>query len=354
MSEAEMDVQPEQPMSSEEKFFGVKTQIGKKSSESIEEQSEFELEVIDERPEEDRRPPKAEAADTSVDVDDDDEELAGYSEKVQKRINKLRYEQHEERRKREAAERMREEAVRVAEQLNKRNQENEALINRGEAALVAQIKAKAELALQDARNTYKQAYEEGDTDRLISAQESLNRAQSEFGEAERYENNLASNQAQREQQAEAWSQQQIAQQAAQNVAQQAQPEPQVSPEAEDWASRNSWFMQDGYEEMTSLAYGTHAALIKRGIQPNSAEYFRQIDTRLRSAFPEYDWQDKGESYSRDASVTAGQPSSVVAPSARSNGAKPRKVRLTATQLSLAKRLGLTPEQYARQLAKETS
>ena len=276
MSEVEMDTQQELPMSSEDKFFGVKTQIGKKSSESVEEQSDFELEVIDERPEEDRRPPKAEAADTSVDVDDDDEELAGY-EKVQKRINKLRYEQHEERRKREAAaERMREEAVRVAEQLNKRNQENEALINRGEAALVAQIKAKAELALQDARNSYKQAYEEGDTDRLISAQESLNRAQAEYGEAERYENNLASNQAQREQQAEAWHQQQIAQQAAQNVAQQAQPEPQVSPEAEEWAGRNSWFMQEGYEEMTSLAYGTHAALIKRGIQPNSAEYFDRL------------------------------------------------------------------------------
>ena len=145
MSEVEMDTQQELPMSSEDKFFGVKTQIGKKSSESVEEQSDFELEVIDERPEEDRRPPKAEAADTSVDVDDDDEELAGYSEKVQKRINKLRYEQHEERRKREAAERMREEAVRVAEQLNKRNQENEALINRGEAALVAQIKARPSL-----------------------------------------------------------------------------------------------------------------------------------------------------------------------------------------------------------------
>ena len=271
--------------------------------------------------------------------DDDDEELAGYSEKVQKRINKL--DTSSTKSAGSAWQSVCEKKRTVAEQLNKRNQENEALINRGEAALVAQIKAKAELALQDARNSYKQAYEEGDTDRLISAQESLNRAQAEYGEAERYENNLASNQAQREQQAEAWHQQQIAQQAAQNVAQQAQPEPQVSPEAEEWAGRNSWFMQEGYEEMTSLAYGTHAALIKRGIQPNSAEYFRQIDSRLRSAFPEYDWQDKGESYSRDAPATASQPSSVVAPSARSNGAKPRKLRLTATQISLAKRLGLT-------------
>ena len=113
-------------------------------------------------------------------------------------------------------------------------------------------------------------------------------------------------------------------------------------------------VKDGFEEMTSLAYGTHAALIKRGIQPNSQEYFRQIDSRLRQAFPDYDWQDNGDTYGRDASVTANQPSTVVAPSARSNGAKPRKIRLTSTQLSLAKRLGLTPEQYARELAKETS
>jgi hypothetical protein len=148
-------------------------------------------------------------------------------------------------------------------------------------------------------------------------------------------------------------QQQIAEQSVQQVAQQQQA-PQIDPEAQEWANKNSWFMQDGFEEMTSLAYGAHAGLIKRGIQPNSQEYFRQIDARLRQAFPEHDWEDNSDTYSRDAPVTHNQPSSVVAPSSRSNGAKPRKVRLTATQLSLAKRLGLTPEQYARQLAKETS
>jgi hypothetical protein len=112
-------------------------------------------------------------------------------------------------------------------------------------------------------------------------------------------------------------------------------------------------MQDGYEEMTSLAYGTHAALIKRGIQPNSQEYFRQIDTRLRQAFPDYDWQDEGELDGPNATVTASQPSTVVAPSARSNGAKPRKIRLRPSQAALAKRLGLTYEQYARQAEKES-
>ncbi len=121
-----------------------------------------------------------------------------------------------------------EEAVRVAEQLNQRNKENEALINRGEAALVSQIKQRAELALQEARNSYKQAYEEGDTDRVVSSQENLMRAQAEMSEAERYENNLAQSQAQREQQEQQFYQQRIANEAAQSVAQQQQPR-QVDP-----------------------------------------------------------------------------------------------------------------------------
>ena len=350
MSEAQYDSEQEQKTTAEEKFFGVRTQIGKKSDEDSDSENQLELEIVDDREEEDRRPPKAQSA---ADDDLDDEELSGYSEKVQKRINKLRYEQHEERRKREAAEKMREEAIRVAEQLNQKNRENEALINRGEAALVSQIKQRAELALQEARNRYKKAYEEGDTDNVVASQESLIRAQAELSEAERYENNLAQSQVQREQQEQQFYQQRVANEAAQNVAQQQQPV-QVDPEAQEWANKNPWFMQDGYEEMTSLAYGTHASLIKKGIQPNSSEYFRQIDRRLRNAFPEYDWQDNGDTDGRDATVTVNQPSTVVAPSARSNGAKPRKVRLTSTQLSLAKRLGLTPEQYARQLAKESS
>ena len=332
----------------EDKFFGVRTQIGKSSEP---EQSDIELEIVDDREEEDRRSPKS--AEASQDQSDDvtDEELSGYSEKVQKRINKLRYEQHEERRQREAAERMREEAIRVAEQLSNKNKEYESLINRGEGALVAQIKQRAELALQQAREQYKRAYDEGDTDNIVTAQEGLNRAQAEFTEAERYEHNLASQNAQRQQAEQQNYQAQIANQAVQSVAQ--QPQPQVDPRAEAWTKENPWFMRDGYEEMTSTAYGIHAELVKNGITPNSPEYFRRIDERLRVRYPDFGWQDEGDSDGRDASVTASQPSTVVAPSARSNGAKPRKVRLTSTQVSLAKRLGLTNEQYAIQLTKES-
>jgi hypothetical protein len=332
----------------EDKFFGVKTTFDKKAKKA-EEQSDIDLEIIDDRPEQDQRPQKAK---DSGDDDISDDELGQYSEKVQKRLNKLKYDYHEERRQREAAERMREEAVRVAQQVTGKNQEYEAIISRGEAALVGQIQERAKLALEQARNSYRNAYEEGDTDKIIETQERLNKAQAEFQEAERYRNNL-------EQKFKAQSQPQYSQQAAQQAAYQAaqqaarqQQVPRPDPAAEEWAKGNEWFMKPGHEEMTALAYGSHTAAINNGIKVNSPEYFEYIDNRVRSAFPEYEWQDKRVD-SRTASATANsRTSSVVAPSSRSNGAKPRKVQLSATQVSLAKRLGLTPEQYAKQLLKE--
>ena len=338
-----------QESSAEEKFFGVKTTIGRSSdNEEAVTDPNLELEIVDDRPEEDRRAPKA----SSSDGDIDDDELSGYSDRVQKRINKLRYEQNEERRQREAAERLREEAVSYAQAVTAKNKEYESLINRGEAALISQIKDKAQLSLESARQDYKKAYEEGDTDSVVAAQESLMRAQSELQEASKYEQSLANKPVTVAD--DAYQQQVYQQQLAreQAVAQQQAQQPSVEPEAQDWASRNEWFMKPGFEEMTSLAYGAHAKAVQEGVAPNSPEYFQRIDSRMRSAFPDYDWQDSSDTYGRNAPVNVNQPSSVVAPSSRSNGAKPRKVRLTSSQIALAKRIGLTNEQYAMQLIKE--
>jgi len=127
--------------------------------------------------------------------------------------------------------------------------------------------------------------------------------------------------------------------------QQPQQPQQPDPETQEWAAGNPWFMAEGHEAMTSLAYGKHAELVNQGVKPNSPEYFRQIDETVRQAFPNYDWQ-VGNSQQERAS-TAGQPSMVVAPTTRNNGAKPRTVKLSPSQRSLAKRLGLTDEQYAK-------
>tara|TARA_S200002703_G_scaffold159863_1_gene175144 strand:+ start:1687 stop:2721 length:1035 start_codon:yes stop_codon:yes gene_type:complete len=342
MSEVQEDFQE---TSSEDKFFGVKHTIGTPIDEpTTSEPDDFELEIVDDRPEEDRRPPKVEA----TSEESDDEELSGYSERVQKRINKLRYEQNEERRQREAAEKMREEAVVVAQTLAAKNKEYESLISRGESALVGQIKQKAQIALESAKTSYKKAYEEGDSESVVSANERLMMAQAELREAEKYESNIAQQVQAREQQ----YQQQPQQYQQPEPQYQQQPVAQPEPEAQRWAAENPWFMRDGYEEMTSLAYGTHTALVRRGVAPNSKEYFDTVDATMRQRFPDYDWGDSSDTDGRSATVNPNQPSSVVAPSSRNNGAKPRKIQLTPSQVALAKRIGLTNEQYARQLLKE--
>ncbi len=329
MSEEQMK---EQTMSSEDKFFGVKTTIGG-------EKVDVDVEVVDDRPPEDRRPPAKEAKQEDF---GDDEELEGYSEKVKKRINKLRYQQHEERRQREAAEKMREEAVRVAQKYADENKKYHAIIQEGEQYLVHQIRERANLQLEQAKAQYRQAYEEGNTDKVVEAQEAMMRAQAEFSSADQQFNHINQNREQWKQ----WQQQQA------RMPQQPQPQPrpqqppQPTEKAAKWAQENPWFGQE--KDMTALAYGVHERLVRdEGYDPNSDEYFEAIDRTMRSKFPEYFGDDASEGV-----FTTKSPPVVTAPSSRNNGAKPRKVRLTRTQLSLAKRLGLTPEQYANQLVKE--
>jgi hypothetical protein len=336
----------------EDKFFGVKTKIVKREkdkSSDLEAESDIELEVVDDRPVDDRRPAKTEASETTETSDED--ELSGYSDKVQKRINKLRYEQNEERRQREAAERMRDEAVRVTQTLNNKNQEYESIIQRGESALVGQIKAKAQMTLENAKAVYKKAYEEGDTDTVVNSQEALYNAQAELAEADKYERNISNHQAQLAQQAQ--YNQQYRAQTPQQPAPQAPQAPTVDPEAKEWADKNKWFMSPDSKRMTATAYGLHEeAIVDSGIKPNTLEYFDFIDKGMRESYPKFDWQDTSDTNGRTAPATANQRSTVVASSNRNNGAKPRKVQLTSTQVSLARKLGITPEQYARQLAKE--
>lgn len=333
MSEEQME---EQTMSTEDKFFGVKTTIGG-------EKADVDVEVVDDRPPEDRRPPAKEAKEE----EGGDEELEGYSDKVKKRINKLRYQQHEERRQREAAEKMREEAVRVAQKYADENKKYHAIIQEGEQYLVHQIRERANLALEQAKSHYRQAYEEGNTDKVVEAQEAMIKAQSEFQSADYQMNQMNAEQQRRAQQPQQQYQPYPEPQPQPQPQPQVQAPPQPTEKAAKWAQDNPWFGQE--KDMTALAYGVHERLVRdEGYDPNSDEYFETIDRTMRSKFPEY-FGDEEVSTEEPA---AKSPPVVTAPSSRNNGAKPRKVKLTRTQLSLAKRLGLTPEQYANQLVKE--
>jgi hypothetical protein len=343
MSEEQAVEQTDARTSFEDKFLGVRHKINTKQSETEETQPEFDLEVVDDRPPEDRRPPKKEV----LSKEDDDEELEGYSEKVKKRINKLKYEQHEERRQREAAEKMREEAVKVAQQYAAQNQQYQHVIQNGEAMLVTQIKDRAALAVEQAKSKYKEAYESGDTEKVIEAQDTLLNASSELREANNYEAQFNQKKQQYDQYVQSMGQQ--PQQPAQQPAQQQAPQP--SEQALRWAKENPWFGSEDHKDMTALAYGVHEKLVKNeGFHPESDEYFQEIDRTMRAKFPEYFGEEDGQQVQTPS--PSRRNSMVVAPASRNNGAKPRKVKLTHTQIALAKRLGLTNEQYAKQLIQE--
>ena len=338
------------PTSAEDKFFGVKTQIAKKSKEkeASSEEAAFDLEIVDDKP----------AVNKAAYEPTGDEELDSYSASVRKRLDKATF-------KRREAQRLADEAVKAAQQLQQQNQalsaknkEYESLINRGETALVSQIKEKAQLSAEKAKAEYRKAHEEGNTDDIVSSQEKMIEAQSQMKEAERYERSLPP---QPTEQQQAAYQQQVAYQQQQQAYQQQQPAPPTVPEpepkAKEWGEKNTWFGDEEHKGMTAYAYALHEEAIKdNGLSPNSDQYFEYIDGGMRGRFSEYEWS---ENTSKDVSgggqtapSTTAQPSSVVAPSARNNGAKPRKMKLTSSQVSLAKRLGLTNAQYANQLVKE--
>ena len=117
------------------------------------------------------------------------------------------------------------------------------------------------------------------------------------------------------------------------------PPVQIDEKTRVWQKENPWFNTD--EEMTSFALGLHNRLVKEGVDPQTDDYYERINTRMREVFPE-NFEDEPEVRQQQRS------NNVVAPATRSTA--PKKIRLTQTQLTLAKRLGLTPEQYAKQVA----
>jgi len=332
------DAEQVQETSSEDKFFGVKTQIGKKSEPAPQEAaSDIEVTIVDDTPTEDKNRPTF-SDDTPADDGITEEDLKGYTGSVQKRINKLRAINNDDRRKREDAEKLRDEAVRVAQELVEKNKNYQSMIDRGETALIDSVKQKAKLDYENAKQGYKTAYEEGDTDKILATQEALNLAQYELKEIERKEQGRQFAQQTRQAQA-----QNVAQ-----VQQQQQPQP-LSSKQVNWKENNPWFLDPNHKDMTALAYGLHEKLIKdERLDPASDEYYNRIDATMRQKFPEYFGAD--ESYGSNVPSTPSR-ANVVAPANRNNGAKPRTVELTPSQVSLAKRLGLTNEQYARQLMK---
>ena len=320
------------PQSTEDKFFGKQTEIDNQIPE------ELEVEVVDDTPEEDRRPAKAE--DTSPDVDDEtvDKEISDYSKRAGERIAKIKYEYHEERRAKEAASRESAEAVQRLQTLMAENQKLQAMVDQGGQVLNKQAQNNALWAKKNATEQFKKAYEEGNAEEMTKAQELLSKATL----AEQQSTNMAAS-----------LQQQIAQNLPQPEIQAAQPDPDMQV----WAQKNPWFMgsEPVHKEMTSYAMYVDQSLQAQGIDPasKSEEYYNEVDNAMRKQFPTFFGATPEVEISQEEEAPKRQPSTVVASATRDSGnKKPTQIRLTQTQVKLARQLGISPEQYANQLLKE--
>jgi hypothetical protein len=290
-------------------------------------QDELDLEIEDDTPPQDkgREPlPKEVVEELEKDTLDD------YSERVKQRMAQLKKVWHDERRAKESADREREEAIRFAQQISDENKKLKSNLSSGEETYIQTLKSALENELNLAKRDYREAYDSGNTDQIIDAQSKMNDAQYKLSQAQQYEPRFKS--ALQEDQNEVY------------IPQNQPSIPKPDTRALAWQDNNKWFGQD--EEMTSLALGLHEKLVRSGISPTSDEYYRRIDSTMQKRFPEM-FGDATLDEEKPAERT--KPSTVVAPATRSTA--PKKVRLTKTQVALAKKFGLTPEQYARETLK---
>ena len=287
----------------------------------------FEIEIVDDTPEEDRgRPRKAEDAEPEI---PDEDELDKYSEGVQKRMKKMTYEVNEQRRNKEEAIRLREEALKYAESIKAENERLRQSLEQGEQTLVNQAKGRVQAELDRAKVAYKEAIDSGDSDLILEANDKVTALRIEADKIDSYK-----------------PAKRPAPQPQPQYQQQAPAVPQVDPRAVEWGKRNTWFEKD--PEMTGFAYGVHQRLVQSGIDPNTDQYYTEIDKAMKKVFP-----DKFDDGQIEEQAPQRQAGSVVAAPSRTTK-KSRTVRLTSTQASLAKRLGLSNEQYAAQLMKDQS
>jgi hypothetical protein len=278
---------------------------------------EFEIEVVDDTPQQDQnRKPLDEPVNEVT-----DDELAKYDESVQKRIKKITHGYHDERRAKEAALREREEALKFAQQIIEENKQLQRNLGDHTTLLVGTAKRNAELGLEQARRKYKEAYDAGDADRIVAAQEELTQAKLRLDKVENFKPPTLQTP-----------------KLPVNIQPSSAPEPKPDPKALAWRKQNQWFGQEGSEEMTSFTLGLHEKLVKSGVDPESDDYYDKINTRLKQVFPDSFPEDKPKRTS----------SNVVAPASRS--VAPKKITLTQTQVALAKKLKIPLELYARKVA----
>lgn len=292
---------------------------------------ESEIEIVDDTPPEDRGRTPAEPPE---EVKED--ELAAYDKGVQARIKKFTRGYHDERRAKESALREREEAIRAAKFLADENKRLQQQLEEGSKVLIERTKGGAEAQLQNAKRAFKEAYEAGDVEAMTTAQQEISRATYDMERASQ----LKPLQVQE-------TEVQIPEYDVQA------PQQQLDSRTAEWLDENPWYGDD--DEMSAAALGLHTKLEKEfGKQfIGSEDYYKRIDATMRKRFPEYfgsEVQDKSEE--EEKPQTRAKPASnVVAPATRSTA--PSKIKLTKSQVAIAKKLGVPLELYAKKVAEQT-
>lgn len=295
------------------------------------EEDDFQVEIEDDTPAEDRdkTPSEAEFVESL-----ENDELDEYSAEAKKKIAGFRKIYHDERRLKESADRERQEAVDIAKKLYDENKALKGRVNSTEKVAVDSYKVTAQQEMDIAKREYREAYEAGDSEKLVDAQEKMTSARIKMDRVQNAAENIDNRKALQERE---------------NEVQIQQVRKPVVPDtkAATWQERNNWFGQD--DEMTSLALGLHEKLVKENgmAYATTDEYYKRIDETMRKRFPE-NFEDVEDEKPQSRS----KPSTVVAPASRSTSSK--KIRLNTSQQSIAKKLGLTNEQYARELLKMES
>ena len=294
-------------------------------------ETDLEIEIEDDIPEEDRNRKPADpekVKQLEVEVDD----LDKYSKEAKDKLIRMKRVWNDERRRADAADRERQAAIEAAQKLHEENKRIRHMLTTGEKEYVQVVKTSSEMQLEMAKKAYKDAYDSGETDKLLDAQQALTKATMQLERA----NNFKVPPLQ-EDRFEVQTQQQQPQRAP------------VDDRVAQWQSENPWFGQD--EEMTASALGLHEKLKRTGVVVGSDKYYAELDATMRRRFPEnFEDSDGVEVEETPRKDVSKKPSTVVAPVNRSTASK-QKVKLKTSQQAIAKKLGLTNEQYVRELLK---
>jgi hypothetical protein len=287
------------------------------------------IEIEDDTPPEDRNvEPLPDDMKQELESADEDED---YSQKVKKKFTQYKKAWHDERRAKEAAFREQQEALTMAQKMLDENKRLKEVLHSGEKELISTYQSSAEMELAQATRNYKDAYDSGESDKLAEAQQEMMRAQIKLDKAKNFKPTV-----------------QFAENDVQIRVKQPQAVQQMDSKVAEWVSRNPWYVDPEKKSMSKYAVFIHEELedkFGKGFV-GTDEYFKRIDQEVQRRFPD---EFASEQTNDEPKVQRTKPSTVVAPARRSTG--PRKIVLTKTQVALAKKFGLTPEQYAKEQLK---